>query len=196
VVESLPFYTTERAPEQQSGIGGSRVFDQKTKQLVILTGASGSGKTTLAKRVAAHCGQSVLVRHFDAIEVPSLKSMTAVYGSPEEWQRCKTQEWISKLAKLPATRVLFEGQSRIEFIASALKEAEISDATILLVDCRDADRIQRLMLTRRQPDLATDQMLKWAAHLRQEAREFGCETLDTSECSIEDCVDRIASCFQ
>ena len=174
--------------------------DREAEQLrkvpvTILTGFLGSGKTTLAKQIAARHRESILVQHFDAIPVPTLEEMTALHGSPEEWQRRKTHDWMSKLATLTASRILFEGQCRIEYLVSALNDAGLHHSKVVLVDCSDEERTQRLMHSRRQPELANDGMLQWAAYLRAEALEFGCEILDTSRSTTKECVDRIVAGF-
>jgi dephospho-CoA kinase len=160
-------------------------------RLIVLTGASGSGKTAIAKAVQSRC-RDTEVFFFDSIGVPTLDRMIAECGSPEEWQRAKTIEWMARIAALPGYRkILFEGQTRIAFLREALSAAAICDYRIILVDCDDAIRRRRLNEDRRQPELANPKMMHWARFLRDEAKRSGCEILDTSLDPIELCVARV-----
>jgi dephospho-CoA kinase len=154
-------------------------------RLVILTGASGSGKTALAEAIGSkHPGIAEVV-HFDRIGVPTAEERQ-VWGSDEEWQRAMTKMWMARIAAMRLERpVLFEGQMRLAFIREALQSTGLVDARILLVDCDDATRTDRLVTDRCQRELATETMMIWAAYLRREAQELGCEVLDTSALSIE-----------
>src|SRR5215510_7440783 len=159
---------------------------------VILTGASGSGKTTIAKAVSARYGEQVEVYHFDSIGVPPPEQMIAKYGSGEAWQRAMTCEWIARVADTPRRRrVLLEGQTRLSFVIEATAAAGISDYVLILADCDDATRSKRLLLDRRQRDLATPTMMNWARHLRSEAKQIRCIILNTAHLSLEHCVQRI-----
>jgi len=160
-----------------------------TRQFIVLTGASGSGKTT----IACHCAElmPITVRHFDEIPIPSTEDMVRQFGSPEAWQHAKTLEWFERLAVLSDESVLFEGQSRIAFIQSAISMYDIPNARLILVDCDDNERLRRLEHHRRQPDLATKDMLDWAAYLRNEARAARCEILDTTRASVDESARRI-----
>jgi ATP-dependent 26S proteasome regulatory subunit len=160
-------------------------------RLIVLTGASGSGKTAIAKAIESRC-RDTEVLFFDSIGVPSLDRMTAECGSPEEWQRAKTMEWMARIAGLLAQRnVLFEGQTRISFLLEALSAAGIRDYRIILVDCDDAIRRRLLKEDKGQPELANPKMMIWARFLRDEAKRSGCEILDTSLDPIETCAARV-----
>src|ERR1700733_1456836 len=159
-------------------------------QFVVLIGASGSGKTTIAHAISQRHADDVEVFHFDAIGVPSAKQMTAEYGSGEGWQRTKTIEWMAKLAPLSRSGrgLLFEGQTRLSFLAEG---AEVAGGPVylpILVDCDDKTRSRRLSLEREQPELANENMMNWARYLRHEAKESGCEILDTSALSLDQCI--------
>jgi dephospho-CoA kinase len=165
-------------------------------RLVILTGASGSGKTAIAE--AIRTGQSDLaeVLHFDSIGVPSPEERLA-WGSDGAWQRAMTLTWMGRIAAkiqdMPGGQrpVLFEGQMRLAFVQEALLAAGIADARVILVDCDDATRTRRLVIDRRQPELANPQMMVWAEFLRREAKQAACEVLDTSRLSLERCVEHV-----
>lgn len=57
---------------------------------------------------------------------------------------------------------------------------------MILVDCDDETRLQRLKVDRQQPELATEEMLNWASYLRKEALEACCGVLDTSQMSVDE----------
>jgi dephospho-CoA kinase len=158
--------------------------------LVILTGASGSGKTTVAREFSKRCPLLADVFFFDSIGVPSADEMIRQFGSAEEWQHRKTQQWLIEIsARRSAKPVLFEGQMRLAFIHAAAEAAGIRDYTVLLFDCDDQTRRQRLILERQQAQLATDEMMNWARYLRDEAGLTGDTIVDTSGRSVQECVE-------
>ena len=137
-------------------------------QFVVLIGASGSGKTTIARAIAERHAGDVEVFHFDQIGVPSANRMIAEFGSGEGWQRAKTIEWMAKLAPLSKSgrRLLFEGQTRLSFLAEGAEAAGIPAYRPILVDCDDETRSMRLRVERDQPELADETMMNWARYLR------------------------------
>jgi RNase adaptor protein for sRNA GlmZ degradation len=156
-------------------------------RLVILTGASGSGKTAIADAIKVGHPKLADVLHFDSIGVPSPEAMVAGWGSGEDWQRASTSAWMTRIAAMSDQRraVLFEGQMRLAFLRESVAAAAIADFSVMLIDCDDETRTRRLVSTRHQPDLANARMMNWAAHLRREAQESGCEILDTSQAPLE-----------
>ncbi|MEF0944206.1 AAA family ATPase [Rhizobium sp. BR 362] len=161
--------------------------------LIVLTGASGSGKTAIADAIAERYTHDFAVYRFDNIGVPPVDVMMRDHGSPEAWQRDKTIEWMANLAKVAQSGkpVLFEGQMRISFIAEAAAAADIADYKLLLVDCDNSTRTERLAVGRGQPELANKDMMNWAAYLRGEAVQHGCEIFDTSQLSLDQCVAHV-----
>lgn len=162
-------------------------------QFVVLIGASGSGKTTIARAIAQRHADDVEVFHFDRIGVPSAQRMMTEYGSGKGWQRVKTIEWMAKLAPLSRSgcRLLFEGQTRLCFLAEGAEAAGGLAYLPILMDCDDEIRSSRLSLEREQPELANENMMNWARSLRREAARSGCEILDTSALSLEQCIIQV-----
>ena len=162
-------------------------------RLVILTGASGSGKTAIAETIRIGRPDLAGVLHFDSIGVPSLEAMVAGWESGEAWQRAMTLTWMARIAAASGQDrpVLFEGQMRLAFVREGLLAAGVADARVILVDCDDATRTHRLTAIRNQPELANPNMMIWAEFLRQEAKQAGCEVLDTSQLSLEESVERV-----
>jgi dephospho-CoA kinase len=163
-------------------------------RVVILTGASGSGKTAIAETIRIGHPDLADVLHFDSIGVPSPEARLA-WGPEGAWQRATTLSWMARIAAMSSQSrpVLFEGQMRLAFVRQGLLAAGIANARVILVDCDDATRTHRLMTTRHQPELATPTMMIWAAFLRREAQEAGCEVLDTSQLSLEHRVEQVCA---
>ncbi len=161
--------------------------------LVILIGAFGSGKTTIARAIARRHADDVEVYYFDRIGVPSGERMITEYGSIEGWQRAKTIEWMAKLAQLSKTgrKLLFEGQTRLSFLAEGDAAAGGLAYLPILVDCDDETRLKRLASERGQPELANDNMMNWARYLRNDAKQSGCEILDTLRLSVDESVSHV-----
>ncbi|NLS02808.1 hypothetical protein HGP14_05405 [Rhizobium sp. P32RR-XVIII] len=162
--------------------------------LVVLTGASGSGKTAIAKAVDLRHSEEFDVRYFDSIGVPPVEEMIAEHGSPAGWQYAMTVEWMTRLAAemQPERPALFEGQMRLAFLKDAAATAGI-DCLPILVDCDDETRRTRLIVDRSQPEIAGADMMNWAAYLRREAEEAGCEILDTSTLTLDEAVARVVA---
>ncbi len=160
---------------------------------VVLIGASGSGKTTIARAIAQRHAGEVEVFNFDSIGVPTAQQMIVECGSGEEWQRARTIDWMMKLAPLRRSgrRLLFEGQTRLSFLAEAAAAAGGIPYVPILVDCDDATRTSRLQQERQQPELANETMMNWARYLRRQAQQSGCEILDTSTLPLEQCIGRV-----
>jgi hypothetical protein len=68
---------------------------------------------------------------------------------------------------------------------------QIGGARIVLVDCDDSIRAERLHLDRAQPDLANCNMMNWARYLREEAHTADINVLDTGQLPITRCVELI-----
>ncbi len=80
---------------------------------------------------------------------------------------------------------------RIAFIEEAIAAAGITNARIVLIDCNDSVRGARLTHDRRQPDLATENMMSWGRFLREEAKQGGHEILDTGSIPFRSCLEQL-----
>ncbi|UIJ82965.1 AAA family ATPase [Rhizobium leguminosarum] len=129
----------------------------------------------------------------DRIGVPPVEEMIKQFGSVEEWQRAATFEWMARLSALvtQGRSVLFEGQSRFAFLVEAVERAGLMPYACILIDCDDKTRTRRLSIDRGQPELASADMMNWASFLRNEASQYGCEILDTSNLTLEQGVERV-----
>ncbi len=85
---------------------------------------------------------------------------------------------------------------RLAFIQEALDVSEITAAHIVLVDCDDITRTKRLTDERRDPALANQRMMNWAAYLRAEAMQAGYQILDTGHSTLDECVEHLHSYLQ
>jgi hypothetical protein len=165
--------------------------------LVVLTGASGSGKTAIALELERTHPEYAVLR-FDTIGVPSAE-LRATFGTGHQpggaWQRAMTLQWFERIAPILRAGhcVLFEGQMRIAFITEALAINGIPRAHIILVECDDCTRDDRLIRYREQPELANESMRGWSRYLHEEALKSGVEVLDTGSCSLADSVSHIVA---
>jgi adenylate kinase family enzyme len=161
---------------------------------VVLTGASGAGKTTVARYVESLGLPNCEVHFFDSIGVPSAEQMYRDYGLGHEsggaWQQRMTLQWMRRIRTIleRGTSVLLEGQMRIAFIKEALAKNQISSAHVILLDCDDTTRAERLHVHRAQPDLANREMMNWARYLREEAEAPDVRVLDTGRLTVAECV--------
>ncbi len=164
-------------------------------EILFVTGASGSGKTTIMKRLEEQSSASLTFRYFDSIGVPSPEVMNSDFGSGEEWQRQTTEKWVKDIKEnlLPASDVLLDGQMKLAFIIEACKKNNIDRFRIVLLDCIDEVRKQRL-INRGHAELANDDMMNWAQYLRNEAAVIdNAKILDTSNLNIEEAVTQLKS---
>lgn len=159
----------------------------RQKKIFFLIGASGSGKTTATRELERRGLANFKILYFDSIGVPSIEEMEAKYGGPEEWQKVKTIEWVRVIKRdfLPNTHVLFDGQTRPSFIEKACHKNGIKEFEVILFDCSDEERRQRL-IARGQANLADENMMNWAKYLRKECQDRGYLIFDNTPMQIEE----------
>lgn len=158
-------------------------------KLYFLIGASGAGKTTAAKSLAEKRAD-VAFCYSDSIGVPTPEEMIRDYGSGEEWQRANTIKWVGIMKEryLPTKITVLDSQTRPSFIKEACELNGIENFDIILFDCSDDIRTQRLHV-REQPELADERMMNWAKFLREESNGF--TILDNSGLSKEETVEAL-----
>ena len=130
---------------------------------------------------------------FDKIGVPSEKEMIEKYGSGEQWQRIKTEEWVKKIAEEYAPKekqVVLEGQMRPSFIVEACKKLGIENYKIILFDCADEKRNERVV-ERGHPELVNEKMKNWAKFLREEAGKLNLKVVDTTDLSEKESKEKL-----
>lgn len=150
----------------------------------FLTGASGTGKTTLVSNLKKKYGKRKdwEFLHFDSIGVPSLEDMKKDYGSPENWQKEMTYQWVDRLVNdyRDVETIIFEGQVNPKFAQDAFKKHKFDDYRIVLVDCNPDVMAKRLTHDRNQPELVNEDMRNWLAYLRKQAKSLSIDIIDTS----------------
>lgn len=155
-------------------------------KLFFLIGASGAGKTTAAKALGEMINDFRFC-YLDSIGIPSNAEMIQEFGSGENWQKVKTIEWTKNIKAnyLAEKPTVLDGQTRPEFIRIACQENGVDNYAVILFDCNDELRKNRLA-QRGQPELATSRMMNWARFLREECRKYGYPIIDTSEVALEE----------
>jgi len=157
------------------------------KKLYIIIGASGAGKTTAARALENKRSDIQFCYPDKEQYIPSEEEMLKEYGSSSNWQKAKTIEWVKSIKEkyLNEKAVLMDTQSRYEFIETACAENNIKDFQVILFDCEDLIRNQRIH-TRGQPHLANPKMDDWARFLREDAKKHNCIIIDTTDMSVKD----------
>jgi len=141
--------------------------------ILTVIGGSGTGKTFLATRFHED-HPDIRFYRLDTIGVPSHEEMITKYGSGEAWQQAKTSEWIARIARDHAGDhwVLFEGQTRPQFVLDAYAKAGLSTSRIVCLWCNSETMHHRLITLRNQPHLCTPAMANWCNHLRRWTSEI------------------------
>ena len=151
--------------------------------VLFVVGVSGVGKTAAVEWLGARRDFGGVCRHFDSIDVPSVDRMIEEFGSPDQWQEAATDDWIRQLADDPAPLVVFEGQTRPSFIRTSAHRYGLASSAIVLMECSRQTRRSRLG-RRDQPELATENMERWAAYLRGQADALDLPIIDTSDLTV------------
>jgi dephospho-CoA kinase len=151
-------------------------------KLVSLIGASGSGKSTLLRALEAQeAWPDPCFVYFDDILAEPAFAFATTKIKMEDWQREATLKWCRRLSQgEDKSKVIFmDGQTRYDYLEEGCRLAGLELGAIILLDCDDATRLQRLR-DRGQPELGDQQMLDWAAWLRRDALKHRLSVLDTT----------------
>lgn len=162
------------------------------KKLFVITGASGAGKTTAVNNVEKMNPENISFCYFDSIGVPSTEEMNEKFGGPEAWQKMSTEVWIQKIITdyVSDEIVMLDGQIRLSFIIEICKNLAVENYEIVLFDCNDEVRKERL-ISRGHADLANDGMMGWATYLRKEANTLNAHIIDNSDLTQEESRDKL-----
>ena len=147
--------------------------DLRLPAILVLTGASGAGKTTLALKLNERAIPGVKGINCDRVEVESEAGST-------DRQADILRYWISQLSFPEIELAVLDTQIRPHVALEVLRQAEIENAQIVLVDCDPVKRNERLHRDRGQPELANPRMDCWAAYLRGQADALNLPIIDTS----------------
>jgi GTPase SAR1 family protein len=172
----------------------SRYKSQTQPYIIFLSGASGAGKTTFIKSLSDRLTtESAIFLHFDSIGIPSVDEMIKQYGSPTEWQRIITEQWIDTLihSYKDVDLIFFEGQVNLEFIELGFKKYNFKNYRILLMHCSNTVRHDRLRILRNQPELINQEMDNWSSYLHKQALEKNITILDSGLMSTDEMVGTI-----
>jgi len=160
-------------------------------KIFFITGASGAGKTTALKKIQENNADKFSFNYFDSVGVPSSEEMVRDFGSGESWQRATTVKWVeTMLTNQTDEPSVLDGQIRPSFIDEACEKHNFTNFKVVLFDCSDEARKQRLV-TRGHPELANDDMMNWAKYLREEAQKRGYVIIDNTEMTEEETRDEL-----
>lgn len=163
-------------------------------KLYFLIGASGVGKTTASSLLENKRKDIRFIYPDKESIVPSKEEMIKQFGSVENWQKHKTVERVKRIKDefLNSQPVLIDTQSRFEFIKEACKENHINNLQVILFDCEDSTRNERLN-KRGQPHLINQDMDNWAKFLREDCKKNNCTVIDTTNLAINEMADILES---
>ena len=150
--------------------------------ILVLTGASGAGKTTLTLKLNELAIPGVKGFNCDRVKIES----DEIAGSTDR-QADILRYWISHLsqAETGIELAVLDTQIRPHRALEVLSQAAVDYAQIVLVDCDQAKRNERLHTDRGQPELANPRMDCWAAYLRGQADALRLSIIDTSNDPID-----------
>lgn len=119
--------------------------------------------------------------------------MKQMFGGGEEWQAHATAEWLARLDADPsdARVAILDGQTRPSFVFDAAARAPRCILRVVLLDCSQDARAERLSRGRGQPELANANMDSWALYLRGQADALGLPVIDTTDLSVSAAADRL-----
>lgn len=128
--------------------------------IYFIIGASGSGKTTCLEPLKRLLPEFMFY-DFDDIGVPN--------NADKKWRQEATEKWIKKLSQdYESKNACLLGQMVPAEIVSSPSAANLHDIYIILLDCSDEIRIQRL---KKRNSYSIDQnTLNWASWLRMHCK--------------------------
>jgi len=150
--------------------------------LLCITGASGAGKTAAMAALHARIEPRLLpVLCFDSLGVPSDDEMKLGWETGRAWQKAMAWFWVRAAKQVHRTRplVVLEGSYDPQYALAACAANGIARLQLAVLDADPAILGERLAL-RGQPQLATDDMAKWASYLRDATRDLGGAIVDAS----------------
>ena len=100
--------------------------------------------------------------------------------------KSNTKKWVKKMGESLTTKpAILDGQTRPSFIEEACKENGVKSYEVILFDCNDEVRNQRLV-NRGHPELANDRMTNWAKYLREESLSRNYKIVDNTNLTEEE----------
>ena len=154
----------------------------RSPAILVLTGASGAGKTTLTLKL-----NELAIPGVEGINCDRVKIEAQETAGSTDRQVEILRYWISQLSQ-QETKIelaVLDTQIRPHRALEVLDQAAIVHAQIVLVNCDQLKRNERLHMDRNQPELANPQMDCWAAYLRGQADALNLSIIDTSNDSID-----------
>lgn len=107
-------------------------------------------------------------------------------------QEAILSHWVAHAVDDAKIRVaVLDTQIRPHHAQATLARLGIAAHRIVLVECEQQERNERLRGVRGQPELASTQMECWAAYLRGQADAMGLEIINTSLTSISAAAARL-----
>lgn len=156
-------------------------------KLYFVIGASGVGKTTTVKLLENKRKDIKFIYPDREMVIPTQEEMIKLFGSVDNWQKDQTVKRIIRVRDefLRDQPVMIDTQSRFEFIYNACKENNVDDFKVILLDCEDSIRNERLN-KRGQPHLINQDMDNWAKFLREDCKKNHCNIIDTTNITPEE----------
>jgi dephospho-CoA kinase len=162
---------------------------QAPPAILVLTGASGAGKTTLIKGLESRRLAGVACFNCDVI-YNSLPDTVREDGTMA--QDAILSHWVTHVLGKDGIKVaVLDTQIRPHRALALLSRLGVTTCQIVLVECEQEERNERLRGPRAQTELASAQMDSWAAYLRGQADALGLESINTSGAAAGDFVDRL-----
>jgi predicted kinase len=159
-----------------------------------LTGASGAGKTTLINELESKRLPEVACFNCDAIyaDLPDEIRKDGMMA-----QDAILSHWVTHVLSNGEIDVaVMDTQIRPHRAHALLSRLGVTTSQIVLVECEQVERNERLRGPRAQVELVNAQMESWAAYLRGQADALGLERIDTSGAAVGDSVARLKTLVQ